>query len=86
MKIKIHEQKKAASSSKNPLSNNFRRRKLKLKKIKRSLFYRWYMKNIYNVENKYKYPNINLNEDINAINEPNKGINNFTIENREEIL
>ena len=84
MKIKIHEQKKAASSSKNPLSRNFQRRRLKLKKIKRSLFYRWYRKNIYNVENKYKYPNINLNEDINAINEPNKGINNFTIENRDE--
>ena len=83
MTIKIHEQKKAASSSKNPLSNNFRRRKLKLKKIKRSLFYRWYMKNIYNAENKYKYPNINLNEDINAINEPNKETN-FTIEKRVE--
>lgn len=84
MKIKIHEQKKAASSSKNPLSRNFQRRRLKLKSIKRSLFYRWYRKNIYNVENKYKYPNINLNEDINAINEPNKGINNFRIENRDE--
>ena len=84
MKIKIHEQKKAASSSTNPLSRNFQRRRLKLKKIKRSLFYRWYRKHIYNVENKYKYPNINLNEDINAINEPNKGINNFTIENRDE--
>lgn len=84
MKIKIHEQKKAVSSSKNPLSRNFQRRRLKLKKIKRSLFYRWYMKNIYNVENKYKHPNINLNENINAINDPNKGINNFTIENRDE--
>ena len=83
MTKKIYEQKKNTSSC-NPISSNFGKRRLKLKKIKRSLFYRWYMKNIYNFENKSKYPNINLNQYNNIIYDPNKEKRNLSIENRDE--